>query len=106
MKSGSLPVFATPAMVALMEQAACVCLADCFEDQGDNSVGTAINVEHIAASPIGAAITASATITAVFGRRIEFTVTANDGIGEIGKGKHTRVIVNGERFVMKASARK
>jgi predicted thioesterase len=92
-------------MIALMEQAACECLTDCYEDKDETSVGTAMNVEHTAASPVGATITATATITAVFGRRIEFTVSTSDETGEIGKGKHTRVLVDGERFMVKARAR-
>jgi predicted thioesterase len=104
MKSGSLPVFATPSMVALMELAACECLADCLDD-GQTSVGSLINAEHTAASPIGAEITATATIELVFGRKIEFAVTASDNIGEIGKGKHTRMIVDTERFLKRTAAR-
>jgi predicted thioesterase len=68
-------------------------------------VGTAINIEHTAASPLGAEITATATIIAVDGRKVEFEVAASDGKGEIGRGTHTRVIVDGERFMTKASAR-
>ena len=104
MQSGSLPVFATPSMVALMERAACVCLNDCL-DEGQTSVGCSISVEHTAASPLGAVVTATASIDSVSGRRIEFTVTANDNSGEIGKGKHTRIIVDTERFMKKAEAR-
>jgi len=103
--SGSLEVFATPMLAALMERAACECLADCLE-LGQTSVGTEINITHTAASPIGAAITATATIEAIFGRQIEFGVTASDGAGEIGSGKHTRAIVDTERFIKKASDRK
>jgi predicted thioesterase len=96
--SGGLDVYATPMMVALMERAACECLTG-------TSVGTAINVEHTAASPLGSAITATATITAADGKKIEFEVIASDGVGEIGKGTHTRVIVDSERFMTKARAR-
>jgi predicted thioesterase len=99
--SRSLDVFATPMMVALMERAACECLADALEP-GQTSVGTSVDIEHTAASPIGADITASATITGVDGRKIEFEVIAMDAKGEIGHGKHTRVIVDGERFMAKA----
>lgn len=99
--SGSLDVFATPMMIALMEQAACECLADTLAD-GQTSVGTQISVEHTTASMIGAKITAIATIEYVFGRKVELIVTASDGAGEIGKGKHTRIIVDEERFMTKA----
>ena len=102
--SGSLDVLATPKMIALMEQAACECLADCLKE-GETSVGSAISIEHTAASPLGAKITATATIEYVFGRKIEFDVTANDSAGEVGKGKHTRFIVDAERFTKKAETR-
>jgi RimJ/RimL family protein N-acetyltransferase/predicted thioesterase len=103
--SGALSVFATPMMIALMEKAACECLADTLTD-GQTTVGTQIEIEHTAASPLGAKITATATIDFVSGRKIEFTVTANDSAGEIGKGKHTRFIVGEERFMAKARAKK
>jgi predicted thioesterase len=96
--SGSLDVYATPMMIALMERAACECLADGLEPE-DTSVGTEINVSHTAASPIGAEISATATIRQVFGRKIEFAVSASDDAGEIGNGKHTRVIVDAKRFI-------
>jgi len=102
--SGSLDVFATPMMIALMERAACECLADALEP-GQTSVGTKIDVAHTAASPVGAEITAAATIVHVLGRTVEFTVTASDGTGEIGNGKHTRVIVDSEKFSLKAKQR-
>ena len=102
--SGSLDVFATPMMIALIERAACECLADCL-DEGQTSVGTQIEVSHTAASPIGSEVTATAKIDYVFGRKIEFTVTASDNAGEIGSGKHTRIIVDAERFMKKAKER-
>jgi predicted thioesterase len=95
--SGSLAVFATPMLIALMERAACDCLASCLED-GQTSVGTAISVEHTAATPVGMEVTATATITAVFGRKIEFALTASDGAGEIGKGTHTRAVGHGKVY--------
>ena len=98
--SGSLEVFATPSMVALMERAACECLSDCLESW-QTSVGIAINVSHNAASPVGAVITVTAAIEYVFGHKIEFFVTAIDNLREIGKGKHTRMIVDTERFMKK-----
>jgi predicted thioesterase len=102
--SGSLPVFATPMMIALMEQAACAVLSDALSE-GETSVGTLINVHHSAASPIGSTITATATITAVFGRKIIFQVTASDNKGEVGNGTHERVIVDSERFMERAEKR-
>ena len=103
--SGSLDVFATPMMIALMERAACACLSDCLE-AGQTSVGTSIAIEHTKSSPVGAAINATATIEYVSGRKIGFLVTANDNGGEIGKGKHERVIVDAERFMKKTKVTK
>lgn len=102
--SGSMEVLATPMMIALMERAACEALADGLT-AGQTSVGTHIAVSHVAASPIGSSVFATATITSVAGRKIEFSVTANDGAGEIGRGTHTRVIVEEARFMAKAEAR-
>jgi predicted thioesterase len=102
--SGSLDVFATPMMVALMERAACECLAEALEPR-QTSVGTSVDIEHIAASPLGAVITATAMVADIDGRKIEFEVAANDSKGEIGYGKHTRVIVDGERFMEKVRKR-
>jgi len=98
--SGSLDVFATPMMVALMEQAACECLTDSLEP-GQTSVGTQIRVDHTAASPLNAIIKATATITAVDGRKISFYVSANDNGKEIGCGTHERSIINTEKFMTK-----
>jgi len=98
--SGSLDVFSTPMMVALMEQAACECIANCLE-QGQTSVGTQINVAHTAASLLGSEISATATIEYVDGRNISFSVSASDDTNEIGNGKHSRVIINTEQFMSK-----
>ncbi|MDR1066711.1 MAG: thioesterase family protein [Clostridiales bacterium] len=103
--SGDLEVFATPMMVALMEQAACKALSGALET-GKTSVGVSIEAAHIAASPVGAKITATATIVSVNGKTIKFDVTAFDEAGEIGKGTHTRVIVNESKFLARANARK
>lgn len=103
--SGSLDVYATPMMIALMERAACECI-NASLPAGQASVGIKIEVEHNAASLIGTEITASAAIDYVFGQRIEFSVTANDGSKEIGKGRHVRVIVDSEQFMSKAKKKK
>jgi predicted thioesterase len=102
--SGSLDVFATPMMVALMEQAACECMADGLEP-GQTSVGTQINVAHTAASPLGATISATAEIVAAEGRKVSFTVVAHDGSNEIGRGTHERFIIDAERFMNKLEQR-
>jgi len=103
--SGGLEVFATPSMIALMESAAYECIeADLAS--GQTTVGTMVNIEHVAASPIGAEITATATVTSVEGRKVHFTVTARDGGGEIGSGTHTRAIIDTERFMSKLADKK
>ena len=98
--SGSLRVYATPAMVALMEGAACEALAD-FLPEGKTSVGTELNVKHISATPVGLEVTAEATITAVEGNTITFSLIAKDEAGKIGEGTHRRVIVGEQKFLEK-----
>ena len=101
-KSGNLPVFGTPMMVALMEEAACNALKEAnMLNEGQSSVGTHISVDHSAASPIGAKITATATITNVDGRKITLDLKAQDDKQEIGKGHHVRFIIDAERFMAK-----
>ena len=99
--SGDLLVYATPCMVALMEGAACEAIADAL-GENQTTVGTALNIEHISATPVGLDVRAEAEVTAVAGKVITFAVTAYDEVGEIGKGTHTRVIVNSQKFLEKA----
>ncbi|MBP3242871.1 MAG: thioesterase family protein [Ruminococcus sp.] len=98
--SGSLEVFATPEMVMLMEKAACKCMEQ-FIDDGETTVGTEMNVKHIAATPKGMTVTANACVTEVNGREIVFKVTASDQSGAIGEGIHKRFLVNSEKFTAK-----
>ena len=100
MGSGDMEVFATPSMVALMENAAMLCVADKLPE-GSATVGVEISTSHIKASKLGAAITASATLVEVDGRRLTFEVKAWDSDGDIGKGKHVRYIVDREKFLSK-----
>lgn len=100
MGSGNLPVFATPAMVALMENAAMLAVADVLPE-GFTTVGSEMNVQHIKPSPVGAKITAIALLTAVEGRKLTFDVSAYDGEEQIGTGVHVRFMVDIERFVNK-----
>jgi predicted thioesterase len=102
--SGDLPVYATPALVALLERAACACLVGHLPP-GRTSVGTRMDVAHVAASPVGATVTATAVVTAVDGRQIDFDVSAADAGGEVAHGRHTRVVVSADRFVAKAGGR-
>ncbi len=102
--SGDLRVFATPIMTALMENAAAKCLAQ-FLDEGETSVGTALNIVHTSATPIGMKVYATAKIISFNGRQVEFEVTANDEAGEIGKGTHTKFVVFSEKFQAKTDGK-
>ncbi len=102
MGSGGLTVYATPALVAALERAA-VAAIEAYLGEDETSVGTYIELVHIAASPLGAIITAEAEVTAIDGRQLLFTVTAHDEHELIGKGSHRRVIVKAERFMQKVS---
>ncbi len=103
--SGSLLVFATPMMVALMEKASCVAIENNLEE-GSTTVGTMVNIEHVAATPLGMEIRVESTVTAVDGRKISFEVVAFDETGVIGKGTHDRFVVNVEKFTAKTNAKK
>ncbi len=98
--SGDMEVFATPAMVALMENAAMNAVAPHLEE-GQTTVGTQITTSHIKASSLGATISATATLTAIDGRSLTFAITAREGDKIIGEGSHTRFIVDRERFLAK-----
>ena len=102
--SGDLLVYATPCMVALMEGAACEAIAGCLSDS-QTTVGTALNIEHISATPVGLEVRAEAEVTAVDGKIITFSVKAFDEAGEIGNGTHKRAIVPVQKFLDKAYAK-
>lgn len=95
--SGGLDVFATPAMIALMEAAA-VKAIDSLLGAGQASVGTAIDVRHLAATPLGQRVRAHAEVTVVDGRQVSFRVQAWDERELIGEGEHTRFVIDVERF--------
>ena len=98
--SGSLLVYATPCMAALMEGAACNCLEEILPE-GQTSVGTMLNLNHLAATPVGLEVSAEAELTAVDGRKLTFKITAKDEKGIIGEAVHERFVVNAERFLQK-----
>ena len=102
--SGSLLVYATPCMVALMEGAACEAIQEALSDT-QTTVGTELNIQHISATPVGLDVRAEAEVTAVEGKVITFAVRAFDEVGEIGNGTHKRVIVNTQKFLEKAYAK-
>lgn len=103
--SGLVPVFATPAMIALMENAA-VNAVQAQLEEGQGTVGTLLNVTHDAATPVGMQVWAEAEVTAVEGRKLSFTVTAFDEAGPIGKGAHERFVIQTDRFLAKTEAKK
>lgn len=105
-KDAILPqVFATPMMVTIMENAALNAIRDYLEP-GESAVGTIVNVKHLAATPVGHQVTATATVTKVDGRRIEFDVSARDETEEIGVGTHERMLVDMARLDKKLAAKK
>ena len=102
--SGSLKVLATPKLIALVEKAAAE-LAEKNLSKDLTSVGTLINFEHTAPTPIGMNIRADVEIVSVEGRKIIFEVAAFDDAGEIGRGRHERFIVKREKFQAKADSK-
>jgi len=104
MGSGSLPVYATPAMTCLMEKAATEAV-EALVPEGWTTVGISLHVAHTAATPVGLTVRAEAEVTAVEGRKIIFTVRAYDDQGEIGVGSHERFAVAREKFLAKAAAK-
>ena len=99
--SGNLLVYSTPCMAALMEGAACEAIAEALPES-KTTVGTALSIEHISATPVGLEVWAEAEVTAVEGKVITYQVTAFDEAGEIGHGTHKRVIVDTQKFLDKA----
>lgn len=102
--SGSLLVYATPCMVALMEGAACEAIASGL-DETETSVGIELNVRHTAATPVGMEVRATAEVTEVDGKIVTFTLKAFDESGQIGEGTHKRAVVNAQRFLDKTYAK-
>lgn len=102
MGSGSLMVLATPAVAALMENAAAKLADNILNDEELTTVGTMISIEHTSPTPINAEVTATVVLTKTEGRMFYFDVFAEDKKGEIAKGTHTRVSVNSEKFQLKA----
>lgn len=103
--SGSLAVYATPAMVGLMEGAAIQALKGQLPE-GASTVGIELRIRHTAATPVGMAVRATAELTEIDGRRLVFAVKAFDEKEEIGSGTHERFVVNVERFLQKAEGKK
>ncbi len=103
--SGRAPVFASPAMIALMEAAA----VDCVEDllaPGQETLGIHLDVQHIAATPEGMTVTAAAELIERDGRKLVFNVEARDERELVGRGRHTRIIVDSQRFRSKVASKR
>ena len=103
MCSGSVLVLATPRIVALCEEAACLALEGRLEPR-ETSVGMSVQIDHLAPTPVGAKVTAEATLEKVNGRRLVFTVSVNDRRGLVAAGRVTRVLVDIDRFMEKAGS--
>lgn len=102
MGSGTLCVFATPAMIALMEETAWRSV-DPYLETGQSTVGISLDIKHLCPTPLGMKVRCESTLTEIDGRRLKFTVHVYDEVGLIGSGIHERFIVNAEKFQSKAN---
>ncbi len=102
--SGTLQVFATPAMIALIEATASESVQP-FLEEGSSTVGTHLDIAHSAASPIGVEVTCRTELVEVDRRRLVFSVVVSDSAGEIGSGTHERFIVDNSKFMSKAQSK-
>ena len=105
MGSGTLEVFATPALVALAEKTCWQSVAPALE-AGCGTVGTSLALEHTAPTPVGMAVTCESELTAVEGRKLVFRVALRDARGPVGSGVHERFVVNDAKFAAKAESKK
>ncbi len=96
--SGAVPTLATPRLIALMEQAAALAVQPALAE-GQTTVGTWVDVRHLAATPIGMQVTARAELVAIAGRRLRFRVQAHDAQELVAEGMHERTIVDRDRFL-------
>ena len=101
MRSGDVPVLATPRLIALCEEASVAAVAEQVP-AGSTTVGMRVQIDHLAPTMVGSAVAAEATLEKVEGRRLTFTVTVTDTCGLVAAGKVTRVVVETERFLDKA----
>jgi predicted thioesterase len=102
--SGTVPVYGTPALVALMEQAAVTAVKDAMPD-GSTSVGIRLDIRHQAATPVGLGVRAVATLTEIEGRILTFQLVAYDDVEQIGEGTHQRAVVDQARFLQKVTGK-
>ena len=102
---GRLDVFATPAMIELIEETAWRSVADEL-DEGCASVGTSLNIRHLSATPVGMKVTCKTELKEVDGRRLLFEVLVEDEAGKVGEGTHERFVIQAEKFQKKADEKK
>ncbi len=102
--SGSLEVFGTPSMIALMEASACECI-NSFLEENQSTVGTVINASHLSATPIGLEVYAESELVEIDGKRLVFNILAYDTKGLIGKATHERFMINCDKFMERASSK-
>lgn len=99
--SGLLEVFATPAMAALIEKTAWISV-DPYMNDGEGTVGTVLNIKHMAATPVGMTVWCESELIEVDKRRLLFRVEVFDATGKVGEGEHERFVINNEKFMAKA----
>jgi fluoroacetyl-CoA thioesterase len=98
------PVFATPYLVLIMENAALNAIKQYLEP-GESAVGTRVDVQHLVATPVGREVTGSAEVIRIEGRKIDFRIWATDGVEVIGTGTHERAVVSVARIIEKMTAK-
>ena len=103
--SGSLEVFGTPAMIALMEKTALNSIVP-YLDETEGSVGTALDVKHTAATPVGMKVTCESELVEVDRKRLVFRLSVRDEAGPIGEGTHERFVIDNEKFMQKAEGKR
>ena len=96
--SGLLPVYATPSMIALMENTCAECVQSCL-NEGEGTVGMAVDIKHVAATPIGKTVRCECELKEISGKKLLFEVNAYDDKGLIGTGTHKRAIISNEQFM-------
>ena len=104
LRSGELPVLATPAVAALIEKACWQAVAPELEP-GKGTVGTRLALAHTAPTPVGMTVRCDCTLTAVDGRRLTFTARVCDAAGEVAHAEHERAVIDNDRFTAKAQAK-
>lgn len=102
--SGDVPVLGTPAVLALAERAACAAIAGHL-GPGETTVGSTAEIEHLAPTPVGVAVSASARLVEVNGRTLRFEIEVSDPAGPVARVRHERVVVDRERFIQRAGER-